>query len=153
MNSYAKIMSFLLITVSMPAACLGVPNFSDVQNRDWNLAEIRIGPESITIDGAGEMFTLRFDMERVNGIGMPNRYFAPYTLADKQGIAINTMAQTRMAALREPEKLKEDEFFFYLQNAVRWNLVRGNLELFSRGQDGLQAVLIFVPATIGIEGN
>jgi heat shock protein HslJ len=139
-------MALLLILTAMSAACSTVPRFSDVQDRDWKLVEIRIRPESIIINESDDFFTLRFDMERVNGIGAPNRYFAPYLLADKQGIAIKTIAQTQMAALFEPEELKEHAFFVYLQNTRRWNLVRGNLELYSQGTDGTEAVLVFTPA-------
>jgi heat shock protein HslJ len=145
MNRYVKIMTLLLTIITIPVSCSTVPKFSDVQDRDWKLVEIRINPESIIINESDDFFTLRFDMERVNGIGAPNRYFAPYLLADKQGIAIKAIAQTQMAALFEPEELKEHEFFIYLQNTRRWNLVRGNLELYTRGTDGTEAVLVFVP--------
>jgi len=134
-------------------ACAGAPPFSDVMNKDWNLAEVRIKPENIIIErgklaeeGFGDIFTLRFDAERVNGIGAPNRYFAPYTLADKRGITVKTVAQTLMIAIREPEQFKEKDFFAYLQNAAQWNIVKGNLELFSKGEDGAEAVLVFTPA-------
>ena len=114
MIRYAKIITLLLIVLAAPFACQSGPPFSDVQDKDWNLAEIRVGPESIIIDNSGDMFTLRFDRERVNGIGFPNHYFAPYLLADKQGMTIKAIAQTRMAALVEPEQLNEYEFFAYL---------------------------------------
>ncbi|MCL2269876.1 MAG: META domain-containing protein [Treponema sp.] len=143
---------FLLFTVTV-FACASVQEFSDVQNKDWNLSEIRIKPENITIDraklaetGFKEAFTLRFDKERVNGIGAPNRYFAPYLLTEKQGITIKTVAKTLMAAIIEPEGLTEHQFFIYLQNAVKWNLVKGNLELHSKAEDGTEAVLVFTPS-------
>ena len=145
MNRYAKLLTLLLIIIAAPFACSSTPTFSNIQDRDWKLIEIQIKPENIIINKSDDFFTLRFDKERVNGIGAPNRYFAPYTLADKQGISIKTIAQTQMAALFEPEELKEHEFFIYLQNTRRWNLVRGNLELYSQGTDGTDAVLIFAP--------
>ena len=145
MNCYAKIMALLLIMATAPVACSSAPQFSNVQDRDWKLVEIRIEPESIIINESDDFFTLRFDMERVNGIGSPNRYFAPYLLADKQGITIKAIAQTQMAALFEPEALKEYDFFTYLQNTSKWNLVRGNLELYSQGRDGTGAILVFAP--------
>ena len=155
MNRYAKKMALrtaVFILAACACACAGAPPFSTVMNRDWNLAEIRTKPENIIIDrgklkeeGFGDVFTLRFDTERVNGIGAPNRYFAPYTPADKQGITIKTVAQTQMLAIREPEKLKEHEFFVYLQNVTKWNLTKENLELYSTGEDGAEAVLVFTP--------
>jgi heat shock protein HslJ len=128
-----------------PVACSSAPQFSNVQDRDWKLVEIRIEPESIIINESDDFFTLRFDKERVNGIGAPNRYFAPYLLADKQGITIKAIAQTQMAALFEPEELKEYDFFFYLQNTTKWNIAGKNLELQSMDKDGVAAVLVFTP--------
>jgi len=151
MNRYVKKMARWAAVIFILAACTSVPRFSDVMNRDWKLAEIRINPENIIIkrgklpEGLGDIFTLRFDAERVNGVGAPNRYFAPYTV-DKQGITIKTVAQTLMIAIHEPEELKEKDFFAYLQNTTEWNIVKENLELYSTGDDGAEVVLIFIPA-------
>jgi len=89
MNRYAKKMALwaaVFILAAYACACASVPEFSTVMNKDWNLAEIRTKPENIIIErgklkeeGFGDIFTLRFDTERVNGVGAPNRYFAPYT--------------------------------------------------------------------------
>jgi heat shock protein HslJ len=121
-------------------------------DKDWNLIAVRGGSENITFDrgklaeeGFADIFTLRFDKERVNGVGAPNRFFAPYTLADKLGISIKTIAQTQMTPLREPEKLKEQEFFAYLQNASQWNIAEKKLELHSTDNDGAAVILVFAP--------
>jgi len=150
MNSYVKVTALLLIMAALPVACSSAPKFSDVLEKDWKLIEVRGSPENISFnrnklaeEGFSDIFTLRFDQERINGVGAPNRYFAPYTLADKQGIAIKTIAQSQMAPIREPEYLKEQEFFNYLQNATRWNMAGTNLEFYSKGQDGTEAVLVF----------
>jgi heat shock protein HslJ len=134
------------------AACSSTPPpFSGVQDKDWDLIELRIEPKNITFDraqleadGFGDIFTLRFDAERLNGIGAPNRFFAPYTLADKQGITVKTVATTLMVPIREPEKLKEKDYFMYLQNTNRWNLEGENLELYSKAENGGEAVLVFI---------
>jgi heat shock protein HslJ len=150
MNRYAKKTALWAAAVFIIAACTSAPPFSDVINKDWNLAEVRFKTENIIFErgklageGFGDFFTLRFDAERVNGIGAPNRYFAPYTLTDKQGITIKMVSQTLMLAVREPEELKEHDFFVYLQNTTKWNIVQGNLELSSKGEDGAEAVLVF----------
>ena len=151
MNCYAKIMALLLIIIAMPFACTSAPKFSDVLDKDWKLIAVR-GAENINFNRGKlveeefpDIFTLRFDQERVNGVGAPNRFFAPYTLADKQGISIQTIAQSQMAPLREPEYLKEQDFFAYLQSATQWNIVKGGLELHSTDKDGAAAVLVFAP--------
>jgi len=153
MNRYVKKMALWASAVFTLAACASAPKFADVMSKDWNLVEVRIKPENIIFErsklveeGFGDIFTLRFDTERVNGVAAPNRYFAPYTLAEKQGITIKTVAQTLMVPLREPEKLKEHDFFVYLQNTDKWNFTKGKLELYSKGEDGAEAVLVFDPA-------
>jgi len=152
MSSYAKFMLLLLTIAAMPA-CSSAPKFSNVVDKDWKLIAVRGNSENITFDrnklvaeGFADIFTLRFDQERVNGVGAPNRYFAPYTRTDnKQGISIKTVAQTQMAALREPEYLKELDFFAYLQNTIKWNIAKGNLELYSAETNGATTVLVFAP--------
>jgi len=150
MNSYAKVMTLLLIITALPVACSSDPKFSDIMEKDWKLIEVRCSPENISFnrsklaeEGFGDIFTLRFDKERINGVGALNRYFAPYTLANKQDITIKSIAQSQIAPIHEPEYLKEEEFFAYLQNVTRWNFTGANLEFFSMGQDGTEAVLVF----------
>jgi hypothetical protein len=48
-----------------------------------------------------------------------------------------------MAPLREPEKLREYDYFLYLQNAYKWNIANGNLELYSKGADDSEVLLTF----------
>jgi heat shock protein HslJ len=135
----------------MSVSCAGTPKFSNVVDKDWKLIAIRGGSGDITFDrnklveeGFPDIFTLRFDKERVNGVGAPNRYFAPYTRPDnKQGISIKAISQSQMAPLREPEYLKEQEFFAYLQNTTKWNIVKKTLELQSTDKDGAATVLVF----------
>jgi len=97
----------------------------------------------LTQETPKDVFTLRFDSERVSGAGCPNRYFAPYTLAEKQAINIEPIAGTLMIALFEPEQLREREFYAYLENADQWNLVKGNLELRSTNSEGKTVLLVF----------
>jgi heat shock protein HslJ len=58
-------------------------------------------------------------------------------------MSIKNVAATLMAPIREPEKLKERDFFTYLQNTYRWTISKGNLELSTRGENGAEAVLVF----------
>jgi heat shock protein HslJ len=145
-----RIAGCTVLVVVFCAACVSGPKFSSVADKNWQLVEARIRPNEIVFDrnvllkeGFPDIFTLRFDAERVNGIGAPNRYFASYTLAANQSITIETVAGTLMAPLHEPEKLKEHDFFLYLQNTYKWNSTKNNLELYTRGEDGVETVLIF----------
>jgi hypothetical protein len=148
----ARLVSLLFITLCV-SACAGAPRFSSALNKDWNLIEVRTKTAAITFDrnqlateGFGEIFTLRFDAERVNGVGAPNRYFAPYKTANNQAIAIQTVAGTMMVPLHEPEKLKEHDFFKYLENTYKWNLVKDNFQLYTKSENGAETILIFVPS-------
>ncbi|MDR0316683.1 MAG: META domain-containing protein, partial [Treponema sp.] len=142
MYRFTKITALLLVFTAeiAIAACSGTPKFSDVADKDWTLVKVHINSADIDFDrnklkqeGFGEIFTLRFDAERISGTAAPNHYSAPYTLADKQAITIKQAMSTLMAPLREPEKLREYDYFLYLQNAYKWNIANGNLELYSKG--------------------
>jgi heat shock protein HslJ len=153
MNYLKKLTALLSVLSIMHIACASTPSFSDVADRDWSLTGVRINSKSIDFnrgqlaeEGFGEIFTLRFDAERINGVAAPNRYFGPYTQGNKQSLTIKQVATTQMAALREPEKLKERDYLLYLQNTVKWNLKQDNLELYSKGEDGKEVILIFSQA-------
>ena len=170
MNHFAKPAALLFLAMIALVACTSGPDassgasksrssstvadssdFSDVANKDWQLTELRlvsgriqINRDKLAAEGFGEIFTLRFEDGRASGVGAPNRYFGPYTLADDQSISMGQMASTQMATFREPEELKEHEYYAYLNNVSRWSLSGGNLELHSKGADGAEAVLVFV---------
>jgi len=153
MMRYVIVTMLLLSALFTQAACKSAPKFSEIQDKDWYLIEVRHLPEEIVFDrhtlkeeGFDTIFTLRFDNvdQRINGIGAPNNYFAPYALSDKQGIAIKPIASTLMVAIHEPEKLKERDYFTYLQNVNRWNLSEGNLQLYSVGEDGVEVIMTFI---------
>jgi heat shock protein HslJ len=149
MNRYVKLTALFAIITFMQTACASAPDFSDVRDRNWKLMEVRAGKDVIfqrsmlKQEVPVDVFTLRFDAERVSGTGCPNRYFSPYSLSEKQAIDIKPIAGTLMAALFEPEQLKEREFFTYLENADKWNVVRGNLELRSKNNEGATVFLVF----------
>jgi heat shock protein HslJ len=162
MNRYVKLTALFAMIIIMQTACASnaraasnvraesVPEFSDVRDRNWKLMEVRAGGNNVIFkrdmlpeESLKDVFTLRFDAEGLRGIGCPNRYLAPYTLGENQAIDIKPIAGTLMAALFEPEQLKEREFFAYLENADRWNIVKGNLELRSTNNEGAEVVLVF----------
>ena len=159
MKRYVQLAALFAAVLSMQTACVsgggsaggagGVQNFSDVSGKNWKLMEVRAGKDVIfkrdmlTPETPKDVFTLRFDSERVSGAGCPNRYFAPYTLAEKQAINIEPIAGTLMIALFEPEQLREREFYAYLEKADQWNIVKGNLELRSKNNESAAVVLVF----------
>ena len=156
MRRYVKLLTLFAAIIFMQTACASgasgtrAPEFSDVRDKDWKLMKVRAGKDKVifqrsmlTQENFKDIYTLRFDAERVSGAGCPNRYFAPYTLAEKQVIKINPIAATLMLALFEPEQLKERDFFSYLEKADQWNIVKGNLELRSKNNEGAAIILVF----------
>jgi len=156
MNRYVQLAALFAAIIFLQTSCASgaggarVPEFTGVRDKNWKLTEVRDGKKNVIFQRGmlkqevpGDVFTLRFDAERASGAGCPNRYFSPYTLAETQAISIQPIASTLMLALSEPEQLKEREFFSYLEKADQWNLVKGNLELRSKNNEGAAVVLVF----------
>jgi heat shock protein HslJ len=153
-SSQKQIVAFFLAIIASSTwgicACNSTPKFSDVSGKEWLLVEVRTKPENIIFDrkklvseGFKGIFSLKFDAERVSGVGAPNRYTAPFSLGENHAIEVKLIAGTMMAPLREPEKLKEHDFFNYVQNASKWDLVNGKLELYTKNESGEEAVMVF----------
>ncbi|MDR0502902.1 MAG: META domain-containing protein [Treponema sp.] len=126
------------------------PVFSDITGKDWMLTGVFIGGadtlfsrENLPRENGRNYFTLKFDSGTVSGTGAPNRFSAPYTSGDNNSVSILPMRSTLMAALFEPENLKEHEFYVYLQNASAWKLADEKLTLFSKTKDEQEARLVF----------
>jgi heat shock protein HslJ len=156
MNRYVQLTALFAVIIFLQTSCASAPEFTDVRDKDWKLMEVRSRTESafgknnvifqrnmLTQEVPGDVFTLRFDSERVSGAGCPNRYFSPYTLGEKQAISIQPIASTLMLALSEPEQLKEREFFSYLEKANKWTIRKGNLKLYSTNNEGAVVYLVF----------
>jgi heat shock protein HslJ len=133
------------------AACGSTPHIGDILNRTWKLASIQTGTGNIILDrnqligqGFEDVFTIQF-ADQVSGRGAPNRYLGLYEAGKDRSLSIKKVAATLMAPIREPEKLKEREFFNYLENVYRWNINQGNLELLTRDEGGVEAVMVFTP--------
>ena len=127
-------------------------DFSLVMNRDWILSEFKTGSGTVVLNrdrhvemGFGNIFTLRFDDALAIGTAMPNTFRGPYTPGENRAITFGPMATTRMASFVEPEELNEDEFFAMMNNVVGWNLVGGNLELYTSAEGDVGGAMIFVP--------
>ena len=123
---------------------------NELAGKEWKLTEVRINGVStgfnrsdLAQSGYTDAFTLSFEAEMLGGLGAPNRYSAPYTLKTGNQITISLIRATLMAPLREPDKLREHDYFGYLQNAVSWNFVNNNLQINSKTEDGKTVILIY----------
>ena len=117
-----------------------------LKDRDWILAEIRTGSEIISIerpDFMADSFTIRFEENRVSGMGAPNRFFGPYNQGAGNSISIGLLASTLMAALFELDDLKEHQYFAYLHRVSAWNIRNGLLELQAADENNTPVFLIY----------
>jgi heat shock protein HslJ len=153
-----KILFLVVITAVLLAGCRGAPSaggttgadFSGVIGKVWKLTELWIdgkitGFDRHAIIRAGfpaDVFSLNVNEEFFSGAGAPNRYSAPYT-RDNYAITISQVRATLMAALRDPDKLKEHDFFVYLQNITTWSLSGHKLTLVSKNAGGAEVRLVF----------
>jgi len=156
-SATVPILTIFMVSLIMVVSCAGMSSsgnneavFSSVEGREWLLSEIRSGI-SITVDrnklkadGFDGIYTVSFKDGSVSGMGMPNRFFGPYT-ASGMNLSMQNLAGTKMAALKEPDGLKENEYLSYLSRVTRWNLNGGKLELLSSNSSGSEAILVFVP--------
>jgi heat shock protein HslJ len=129
-----------------------VPGLKDVTGIEWKLIEVRssagdsvsrFSREELAETGMENAYTLRFDNERLSGTGAPNRYFAPYKEGGEKTLSVKAIAGTLIANFREPENLKEREYFNYLENAGKWDLIQNKLLLYTRNGQGEEIVLVF----------
>ncbi|MDR1363687.1 MAG: META domain-containing protein [Spirochaetaceae bacterium] len=130
-----------IILENPPVADSGVV-FSEITNIVWELREIQVNygkteldRQAMAANDLGDSFTLQFTEEGVNGKAAPNRYFSTYELQHKHDFRLRPIVGTLMAANINIGGLMENEYYWYLQRANRWELVNGNLELYASGQD------------------
>jgi len=131
-------------------------DFRNVAGKEWMLFEVRTGGKTISIDrmkletgNMGGAFTISFregespNEGQAGGMGVPNRFFAPYTAGSRKTLSIGNIASTMMFAFMEPEELKEREYFDYLAKTTRWDLRKEKLELHSSNINGAEVILVF----------
>jgi heat shock protein HslJ len=122
-------------------------SFSDAEGKEWFLSEFRNGGKTVLIPengSSGKIYSIIFEGDRASGVGAINRFFGPCTVGAGGTLSIGNLASTMMAPLREPENLKEHEYFTFLSGVTRWELHNGKLELYSKNSEGAETVLVFV---------
>jgi len=153
-----KLMVSLLIAMSV-ISCAGnaksdgdkpqSSDVADIRGKDWKLIEVWLdgkktiySRKDLEAQKISEFFNLKFDAENLSGVAAPNRYSAPYTVDGKKIKAMPARA-TLMAAIWQPEHLKENDYFLYLQNISEWAITGGKLELTSKTEDGRPVKLVY----------
>jgi len=157
-----RIIFVCLITVCLVIGCAGknasagangvsqsTISIQDFEENEWKLIEVHIaGRDSQYRRDAqiedGNFFTFRFNQSVISGVGAPNRFSGPATVSgENNSIKIGLLRSTLMAALFEPEHLKEHDFYTYLQNTYEMALVSNNLVFNSKTEDGRDVKLVF----------
>jgi len=140
----------LVLVVIMTTGCISAPKFSDVTGKEWKLIEVNVNDRSILFDRKTlkneegvDIFTISISAENISGTGAPNRYSGRYTLSADQAISLSPERSTTMPPLKQPEKLREQDFFVYMQNVYKWNMVKKNLELYSKTEDNAEVRMVF----------
>jgi hypothetical protein len=123
---------------------------AEIGGKNWKLVELKANGKSYQIDrkkldaeGLGDLFTFNISNDRISGRAAPNRYTAGYKTGDNNALTIQAPASTLMAAIYDPERIKEKEYFDYLIKVSRWKLNQGRLELYTTDKTGKEAVLIY----------
>ena len=143
---------FAIIAAILITGCKSTASvsFSEVPDKEWKLNEVYINGRNTGFDrneliraGSGEIFTLKFNSEMISGTGAPNRYNAPYSVGDNRTIKIELVRATLMAPIGYLSNLRENEYFSYVQNTYKWNIVNEKLELLSKLDNGNEIRLVF----------
>jgi len=124
----------------------GNVSFSEVQDWLWNLTGVKNGSTVIKIDRTNvtrDIYTIKFQTDRLIGAGAPNSYFASYTLGENQALLIERIGSSRVAPIHEMKDFTEYEYFRCLQKVTRWDLRDGKLELHTYDKNGAAVILIF----------
>jgi heat shock protein HslJ len=139
-----------VLVIAVIISCGSTPKFSEVTGKKWMLIEVNVNDRVVLFDrktliseDAGDIYTFNFDAQNISGTGAPNSYSGPYTLGDDQAISMSPVSSTTMAPLRQPEKLREYDFFVYMKNVYKWNLVNKKLELYSKTEDDSEVKMVF----------
>jgi len=123
-------------------------SFSRVQRIDWNLKEVNKGTETVIINRdkmQREIYSIRFQDDRIRGRGADNIYFAPYTAGVNNSLSIKRIASTYMLPIFETEGFSEYEYFRHLERVSRWEFRDWKLRLYTYDENKEEVVLEFVP--------
>jgi len=122
--------------------------FSRVQRLDWNLTEVKSGSATIVIDRAKaqrEIYSIRFQEERIRGRGADNIYFASYIAGANNSLSIRRIASTYMNPIFEMENFSEYEYFRHLERVCRWEFHDWKLKLHTYDENNGEVTLEFLP--------
>jgi hypothetical protein len=122
--------------------------FSRIQRIDWNLAEVKSGAASVIIDrtkAQREIYSIRFQEDRIRGRGADNIYSAPYIVGANNSLSIRRISGTYMVPIFEMDNFRESDYFRHLERVNRWEFHDWKLKLFTHDENGAEVILEFIP--------
>jgi heat shock protein HslJ len=121
---------------------------SDIQGKNWHLTEVKRGYNVIAaIDRTNvpkDIYTIRFEANRLAGIGAPNTYFAAYSIGEDFNLSIWGIGSTRVSPIFQMKVFSENEYFKCLKSVDTWYKRGENLILYTYPEDDFDNPLILV---------
>jgi len=135
-----------------PAGTSTGANFlTSISGKDWKLSELRLQGKTIVLDrtklnsdGAGDIFTMTVDGNRISGKAAPNRYNTVYQAGENNTLTLSPVVSTLMASSFDPERIQEHEYYQYLSKVKSWRVNQNKLELVTTDASNKEAVLVYV---------
>lgn len=129
-RGFSAIFVFALI-VALSACCpcrFGRKNAKPLVGTEWHLVQLR--GNDVTLDAAS--FNLQFAADgTLAGVGACNRFTAPYSVSEKRGVEIGTIASTRRLC---PNIEMEQAMFRELDEAMFYEIDGPMLLLLTNGE-------------------
>jgi hypothetical protein len=149
------VIPLLFAAVFSLGSCAGGASFKEIQGKVWKLVEVRINAansrDPVTFDrmklkseGMDDIFILSFNtLAEVNGTAAPETYTASYEQGEGQSLSLKQVNITHTDRVIAPERLREAEYFSFLEKINRWEYSQNRLELYSATPGGQETMLIF----------
>jgi hypothetical protein len=121
-------------------------DFSEIQGRHWNLAEVKNKSVTINIDRTKtptDIYSIKFETVHLTGTGAVNFFSASYAALENHRLSILGVARIRADPLYEMDNFTEYEYIRYLQRVNGWDIHGERLELYTYDENGSRAILIF----------
>jgi hypothetical protein len=121
---------------------------SSIQGRNWHLTEVKRGYNVIAAidrtDVPRDIYTIRFEVTRLAGIGAANTYFAAYSAGEYDDLSIWGIGSTRVNPIFQMKVFPENEYFKCLKSANTWYMLGENLVLYTYPEDDYDNPVILI---------
>jgi hypothetical protein len=124
--------------------------FAEIENKVWQLVQIRIGEGSIYLDrqelkshDLSDIYILQFTPDGISGRAAPNRYFSSYKDVEGHNFSLQPIVGTLMESNMNIGGLMEASYYWYLQRVTRWQANGNQLKLYAPNPQGAEIEMTF----------